>query len=66
LCELAEEMMEALCAVNPDISLVKVDISNSAELFARYGVRIPVLRDDRGRELNWPFAADELAQFVRA
>jgi hypothetical protein len=65
LCELAEGMLEALCLQCPGLLYQKVDISNSDELFARYGVRIPVLRDDAGdRELGWPFSEVELRAFV--
>ncbi len=33
----------------------RVDIESDPDLEARYGVLIPVLVDDRGRELHWPF-----------
>ena len=64
LCEVAQEMLDALCRANPRIEYEKVDISASDELFERYGVRIPVLRDFRGRELGWPFTAAQLQEFV--
>jgi hypothetical protein len=65
LCELAEEMLVTLCKANPDIRFQKVDISDSDTLFERYGVRIPVLRDESGGELGWPFTAAQLEAFVR-
>lgn len=65
LCELAEEMLTSLCATNPDIVFEKVDISDSDVLLERYGVRIPVLRNERGGELGWPFSPAQLAAFVR-
>ena len=65
LCELAEEMLVSLCANNPDIAFEKVDISDSDTLFERYGIRIPVLRNERGGELGWPFSAAQLEAFVR-
>lgn len=65
LCEVAEQMLLSLCVANPDIVFQKVDISDSDSLFERYGVRIPVLRDDRGGELGWPFTAAQLEAFVR-
>jgi hypothetical protein len=64
LCELAEEMLVALGRDRPALVFEKVDISASDALFARYGVTIPVLRDPQGRELGWPFSAEQLAQFV--
>tara|TARA_R110001592_G_scaffold240929_2_gene501219 strand:- start:39712 stop:39969 length:258 start_codon:yes stop_codon:yes gene_type:complete len=66
LCEVAEEMLIALCQQNPDIVFEKVDISDSDMLFERYGIRIPVLRSERGEELGWPFTAVQLEAFVRA
>ena len=65
LCEVAEQMLLSLCEANPGLVFQKVDISDSDSLFERYGVRIPVLRDDRGEELGWPFTAAQLETFVR-
>lgn len=59
LCEVAEAMLDA-CGADYD----KVDISASDALFERYGLRIPVLRLADGRELNWPFSQEQLAQFL--
>lgn len=64
LCEVAEQMLCALCQANPRVTFEKVDISASDALFERYGESIPVLRDPQGRELGWPFTAAELAVFV--
>lgn len=63
LCELAEEMITALHGTACEVSVVKVDISDSDELMARYGVRIPVLRHPNGRELGWPFSVEQLSAF---
>lgn len=42
-----------------------VDIDDDAELFERYGLRIPVLRrPDSGRELFFPFDEERLLQFA--
>jgi hypothetical protein len=35
-------------------------------LLERYGVRIPVVRDDQGRELGWPFDTAQLTAFLSA
>ena len=64
LCELAEDMLEAIRQAEPGIIVEKVDISASDELFERYGVVIPVLRDPLGRELGWPFTAAQLREFI--
>lgn len=65
LCELAEDMLRPLCAA-AELEYTKVDISESDELFRRYGVRIPVLADSRGRELDWPFSPEQLRVFCSA
>lgn len=54
LCDMALEVMAQAQA--PEFESQWVD--DSAELEARYGTRVPVLRDTRdGRELDWPFDA---------
>jgi len=43
-----------------------VDITQSEQLVARYGTRIPVLRrNDTGNELSWPFTQDQLLNFLQ-
>lgn len=67
LCEQAEAMLAwAAASSGRSIPYRKVDISDSDELFERYGERIPVLRSDdaAGRELNWPFDPQVLLDFL--
>ena len=60
LCESAEAILDvATC----DYSLV--DIADDLSLMERYGVRIPVVRNEKGRELDWPFDCTQLALFLR-
>ena len=43
-----------------------VEITESEPLLIAYGTRIPVLqRDDNKAELNWPFNAQDVVQFLR-
>ena len=61
LCDLAIDVLAQ--ARVPDFSSVFID--DDAELAARYGERVPVLRDeDSGRELDWPFDADRLRAWI--
>lgn len=47
----------------PDFDSVFIDDDNVLE--ARYGVRVPVLRETvSGAELDWPFDAAKLADFL--
>lgn len=61
LCDLALDVLAQ--AHTPDFSSVFID--DNAELEARYGARVPVLRDVvSGRELDWPFDAARVRAFV--
>lgn len=59
LCELACEVLAEL-----GLDATVVDVEADDELMGRYGLRIPVLADASGRELDWPFDADRLAQWM--
>jgi len=63
-CHLCDLALEALAAVRaPAFDSVFIDGDEALE--ARYGVRVPVFRDDAsGRELDWPFTPATLAAFL--
>jgi hypothetical protein len=67
LCDLAIKLVEEHNAQGlPEITLNKVNIRDSHDLFHLYGARIPVLkRSDSQAELAWPFELDNLVQFVK-
>jgi hypothetical protein len=61
LCDLA--LAELARAKAPAFASVFID--GDADLEARYGERVPVLRDEEaGRELPWPFDAAAVARFL--
>ena len=61
LCDLALEVMANARA--PEFESVFID--DDAALEARYGERVPVLRDEAaGAELDWPFDAQTLRRFL--
>ena len=61
LCDLAIEVLAQARA--PEFDSVFIDGDEGLE--ARYGVRVPVLRDDaRGAELDWPFDAGRLRDWL--
>ena len=63
LCDLAIDVLAQARA--PDFSSVFIDNDNALE--ARYGERVPVLREEEsGRELDWPFDAARLREFLTA
>jgi len=53
LCDLALDVLAQ--ARVPDFDSVFID--GDADLEARYGERVPVLRTSAGQELGWPFDA---------
>jgi hypothetical protein len=62
LCDLALDVLAS--AGVPAFESVFIDDDPALE--DRYGVRVPVLRDDRdGRELDWPFDADAARRWLR-
>ncbi|QSX75007.1 glutaredoxin family protein [Lysobacter arenosi] len=61
LCDLALEVL-AMARV-PEFETVFIDDDDGLE--QRYGVRVPVLRDEgRGIELDWPFDLERLQAFL--
>ena len=61
LCDHALAVLAAACA--PDFETVWID--DDERLEAAYGERVPVLRDtDSGAELQWPFDAAAVRDFV--
>ena len=64
-CKLCDEALAVLASAQaPDFASVFID--GDADLEARYGVRVPVLREDMSaRELEWPFDAAAVARFIR-
>ena len=63
-CHLCDQALDLLAGARvPDFDSVFID--GDAELEARYGERVPVLRiENDGRELDWPFDSARLRAFV--
>ena len=63
-CHLCDRALDALAAAGvPAFDSVFVD--GDAALEARYGTRVPVLRDGgSGAELDWPFDGGRLEAFL--
>ena len=65
-CHLCDLALAALAAARAP-AFDSVFIDGDAALEARYGMRVPLLRDDgRDAELDWPFEPAALAAFVAA
>ena len=64
LCERAIELLRSMPELS-QLTVDEVDISCDAPLLERYGRRIPVLaRATSGRELDWPFNADDVIEWL--
>lgn len=63
-CPLCDQALAVLAAAHvPEFETRWID--DDAALEARYGTRVPVLRDDGdGSELSWPFDAGTVRAFV--
>ena len=64
LCETALALIEP-SLISLAITLKEVDISESDELMALYGIRIPVLKfANESQELGWPFSEADFLAFA--
>lgn len=64
LCDLAEQVLVEVLPYLP-LQIELVDIGESQQLVAEYGLRIPVLqRTDTKQELCWPFTSEQAWQFL--
>ncbi|MGJ7457220.1 glutaredoxin family protein [Halomonas sp. RA08-2] len=62
LCSQLEGLLGLLC--REPVALDRVEISEDQALMARYGVRIPVLADGEGHELDRGFEASRLVAWL--
>jgi len=64
-CHLCDQALAVLAQARaPEFDSVFIDADEALE--ARYGMRVPVLRDSaNGAELDWPFDADGLRRWLR-
>ncbi|MEQ5802630.1 glutaredoxin family protein [Halomonas sp. H10-9-1] len=66
-CHLCQQLEGLLARLgNAPVTLERIEISEDDALMARYGVRIPVLMDAAGRELDRGFEPERLAAWLEA
>ncbi len=63
-CHLCDQALLVLAQARAR-DLDSVFIDGDPALEARYGERVPVLRDGGGRELDWPFDATAVGRWLR-
>jgi len=61
-CHLCEEAMALLQQCQVEYKLV--DIISDEYLVALFGTYIPVLENEKGQFLNWPFVHSEIKAFL--
>ena len=59
LCDDAEKLLQQTA-----ISYAKVDIVNDQRLVDLYGYSIPVVENNNGDTINWPFDLQQLNDFI--
>lgn len=68
LCETAEQLLVEVLGEGAD-RVMPMEISDSDDLMASYGLRIPVLAGTNVHgewsELGWPFDCDDLRAFLQ-
>ena len=63
-CHLCDQALEVLAAAAvPEFESVFID--DHPDLEARFGTRVPVLRHADGQQLDWPFDAAGLRDWLR-
>jgi glutaredoxin len=65
-CHLCEQAYELLLSVAADtgLEITQVEIGDDDQLVETYGIRIPVVQSEDGRELNWPFSETDIRQLI--
>jgi hypothetical protein len=65
LCDEAEALLATVARKQP-LTVQKVDIQSSPELFEQYRYRIPVIEVAGGAALEWPTTAERIRRAVQA
>lgn len=64
-CPLCDDAHEMLRLIQPALEIQEVYITDSSELVALYGTRIPVVKwPPTGEELNWPFGPADIKALI--
>ncbi|HHQ4533300.1 glutaredoxin family protein [Aeromonas veronii] len=63
-CHLCEQAWALVEEAGLATSTRQCDIMDDEQWLAAYRVRIPVLRDEAGRELGWPFTLVDLKSWA--
>ena len=63
-CHLCEEALDVVATVDDTLPVREVDITRNPDLLERYGLRIPVLADEAGHEIAWPFGPADVLNLL--
>ena len=59
-CHLCEQALALLCGADLQHDLALVDIDTDLHLGIEYGLRIPVIANGKGDQLDWPFDVESV------
>lgn len=66
LCDEALVMLQILQTQHKSLKPEEIEIADSEELVAKYGIRIPVVTSDISEgDIGWPFTVEELSRFLK-
>lgn len=63
LCDQAKQMLKPLLE-EKNIQITVLNVKEDQALFEQYGLRIPVVIFEDGREKGWPFTAAQIARIL--
>lgn len=63
LCEQAKSILYPLLTER-QLGLIEINVRDDKQLFARYGLQIPVILFADGSEKGWPFTAAQIARLL--
>ena len=66
LCEQALALLHEAQGCGYCFEITKVEIADSDQLIEKYGIRIPVISNEDGNELGWPFDSATLSAFLQS
>ena len=65
LCDQALDLVKILQVRNSHMVVTEIDIADSEELMAEYGIRIPVVKlEATDDDIGWPFTLEALADYL--
>lgn len=65
-CHLCDKARLELSQLSANVRITEFDIACDDAMIERYGEKIPVIKFDSGRELQWPFSVADIQSLLKA